>query len=659
MALSDIDDLENDPIEGEYQVTYHGQIHRGMKSLKTLEQDTDAAVMKTSGTQTIAGIKTFSSSPIVPTPISGTDIANKEYADTGASGKEPAISAGTSAQYYRGDKTWQTLNATSAGLGNVNNTSDANKPVSTAQQAALNLKQDYLYVNLLNNGGAELGLWGWTVNGAITQSSDYARTGTYSFKYTGGTGLGEAMGEAVPVSDGQVVRVEGYVYHPALTTGQGIRVQAQRISDDAWIQIHAGSANQIGSWQYFLFTYTVDGSVYDHVRVRLGFNSPNTAYVDDLTMRIDGVASTSQYFNGSKTFQRLDKAAVGLENVDNTSDANKPVSTATQTELDLKQSSISTGETYQYFRGDKSWQTLDKSAAGLGNVDNTSDSAKPVSSATQTALNLKANSADTMLLTGAQTIAGIKTFSSSPKVGGTTTIGYVWKSTSADGSGSWQEIGPLVTTVDWDNIPDKPTTFDPTIGTTSTTAAAGDHSHTKSDIGLGNVDNTSDLAKPISTATQSELNTKVATSRTLSTSSHFTGGGDMSSDRTYAFASGGIGLADMASSTKTTGIAYVQTLDTRAVGLGQLEDGFEFPFAATVTSVKYRMGTADASGTTTCEIRKNGAAVSGTSGTASTSPSAVTGSWSFSAGDKLTIYTTAIGTTPGKRLTADMIIIMA
>ena len=28
------------------------------------------------------------------------------------------------------------------GLGNVDNTSDANKPVSTAQQTALNLKQD-------------------------------------------------------------------------------------------------------------------------------------------------------------------------------------------------------------------------------------------------------------------------------------------------------------------------------------------------------------------------------------------------------------------------------------------------------------------------------------------------------------------------------------
>ena len=52
-------------------------------------------------------------------------------------GKEPSISAGTTAQYWRGDKTWQTLNKSAVGLGNVDNTSDANKPVSTDQAAAI------------------------------------------------------------------------------------------------------------------------------------------------------------------------------------------------------------------------------------------------------------------------------------------------------------------------------------------------------------------------------------------------------------------------------------------------------------------------------------------------------------------------------------------
>src|SRR5699024_9100893 len=56
-------------------------------------------------------------------------------------GKEPTITAGTTAQYWRGDKSWQTLHKAAVGLDNVDNTSDAAKPVSTAQQSAQGGKQ--------------------------------------------------------------------------------------------------------------------------------------------------------------------------------------------------------------------------------------------------------------------------------------------------------------------------------------------------------------------------------------------------------------------------------------------------------------------------------------------------------------------------------------
>lgn len=56
--------------------------------------------------------------------------------------KENYITPGTINDYYRGDKTFQTLNKTAVGLPNVDNTSDANKPVSNATQTALNLKAD-------------------------------------------------------------------------------------------------------------------------------------------------------------------------------------------------------------------------------------------------------------------------------------------------------------------------------------------------------------------------------------------------------------------------------------------------------------------------------------------------------------------------------------
>jgi hypothetical protein len=89
------------------------------------------------------------------------------------------------------------------------------------------------------------------------------------------------------------------------------------------------------------------------------------------------------------------KSDVGLSNVDNTSDANKPISTATQTALDLK--SPINSPTFTGTVGG-----ITKSMVGLSNVDNTSDANKPVSTATQTALNLKAN-LESPALTGTPT----------------------------------------------------------------------------------------------------------------------------------------------------------------------------------------------------------------------------------------------------------------
>lgn len=75
--------------------------------------------------------------------ITGT-LSNQTDLETALNTKEPTITAGTTSQYYRGDKSFQTLDKNAIGLSNVDNTSDANKPVSTAQQIALNAKQDSL-----------------------------------------------------------------------------------------------------------------------------------------------------------------------------------------------------------------------------------------------------------------------------------------------------------------------------------------------------------------------------------------------------------------------------------------------------------------------------------------------------------------------------------
>jgi plastocyanin len=82
---------------------------------------------------------------------------------------------------------------------------------------------------------------------------------------------------------------------------------------------------------------------------------------------------------------------------------------------------------------DPSWLTLTKSKVGLGNVDNTTDAGKPISTATQTALDLKAPKADPTF-TGTVTLGAVGNVSIT---GGTT--GQVL-STNGSGTLSWASV---------------------------------------------------------------------------------------------------------------------------------------------------------------------------------------------------------------------------
>ncbi len=171
----------------------------------------------------------------------------------------------------------------------------------------------------------------------------------------------------------------------------------------------------------------------------------------------DAAPSASPTFTG--TVSGISASMVGLNNVDNTSDANKPVSTAGQTALDLKADLASptfTGTVSGISATmvglgnvDDTSNATERAAAvtltnktltspvvntptgivkgdvGLGSVDNTADTAKPVSTAQQTALDLKANLASPTF-TGTVTIpsgASISGFAplASPELTGTPT----------------------------------------------------------------------------------------------------------------------------------------------------------------------------------------------------------------------------------------------
>ena len=68
------------------------------------------------------------------------------------------------------------------------------------------------------------------------------------------------------------------------------------------------------------------------------------------------------------------------------------------------------GTQFQYIKGDGTYGLMNKEAVGLGNVDNTSDLNKPISTATQNALNNKADDSLVVHIDGYEVINGEKTF---------------------------------------------------------------------------------------------------------------------------------------------------------------------------------------------------------------------------------------------------------
>ena len=98
---------------------------------------------------------------------------------------------------------------------------------------------------------------------------------------------------------------------------------------------------------------------------------------------------------------------------------------------------------------------------------------------------------------------------------------------------------------------------------------------------------------------------------------------------------------------------------TRTVGLGDVPAGIKLRRAVSFSEVLFHCETADASGNLVAEVRKNGVAVSGTSTTIPAANQveggASSGTFTFAAGDVLTINVTGVGTAPvGRGLIAEL-----
>lgn len=117
----------------------------------------------------------------------------------------------------------------------------------------------------------------------------------------------------------------------------------------------------------------------------------------------------------------LAKADVGLNNVNNTADANKPISNATQAALDQKAAKTELPAVpVQSVNSKTGAVNLTKADIGLGNVANTADADKPVSTAQAAAIaagKLRvARFTGTTINTGVATIAFNPAFENVPDI---------------------------------------------------------------------------------------------------------------------------------------------------------------------------------------------------------------------------------------------------
>ena len=330
------------------------------------------------------------------------------------------------------------------GLGNVDNTSDANKPVSSATQTALDLKQD---------------------KANLTLTAGFVSAIDAEDKYPSNKAVNDFVTNAI--SSGSAANVTGIVL--GANGGTGIDNTGKTIT-------LGGDLVTTGK---FTTTLRAQGL---------------TDLVLPATGTLATLAGTETLTNKTITSPVITaptgivKADVGLGLVDNTSDINKPISTATQSALDLKQN-ISNLTGTADFTAAKDLDTKYPSNKAVKDFVNSSISGG--SAANVTGIVLGANGGTGVANTGKTITIG----------GNLTTTGDFPTTLNAQASTNLilPTTGTLATLDGVETLTNKSLTS-PYI--TNPTGIV------KANVGLGSVDNTSDLAKPISTLTQAALNLK-------------------------------------------------------------------------------------------------------------------------------------------------------
>ena len=303
------------------------------------------------------------------------------------------------------------------GLGNVDNTSDANKPVSTATQAALDLKADLssptftgtvVLPNTTSVGtvsSTEIGYLDGVTSSIQTQIDTKAASTDVSAHTSATTsvhGISDTAQLAYKNAADQTftgnLEVDGNMTVDGNLTVNGTTFNASATTitiEDNLVQLaHQNAANTVDLGIVVAYN---DGTA-KHAGIVRDVSANKWKLFEGVT---DEPSTTVNFAQGTLDDLEVADITASSATIGNVSNTELQyldgVTSSIQTQLDAKAPTAS-----PTFTGTVSGIT--KSMVGLGNVDNTSDANKPVSTATQTALDLKANLASPTF-TGTVTVA--------------------------------------------------------------------------------------------------------------------------------------------------------------------------------------------------------------------------------------------------------------
>jgi len=259
---------------------------------------------------------------------------------------------------------WMIIEDTST--GETKKTAPGQLPISTATQTALDTKVDE---NAAITGATKTKIT-YDAKGLVTAGADLAAsdlpTGIDAAKIGGGTVDNSEFGYLNGLSDNIQTQLNGKQQTLTLTT---VGTSGPAVLAGGTLNIPQYSAGASGVSQIVAGTNVtispVGGTGVVTINATGGGGGGGTVTsVAALTLGTTGTDLSSTVANSTTT-------PVITLNVPNASASNRGALTSTDwSTFNGKQDQITAGTTSQYYRGDKTFQTLDKTAVGLGNVAN-------------------------------------------------------------------------------------------------------------------------------------------------------------------------------------------------------------------------------------------------------------------------------------------------